>query len=47
MKNFGNLFWNLLHTRVTILTEYEPGEAARTGYFCFLDEVRRKLRRDA
>ena len=46
MKNFGNLFWKALHTRMTILLEYEPGDAAQTGYFAYLDDVRRELSKE-
>ena len=41
MKDFGTLLRQLLETRMTILLEYEPNDAAQTGYFAYLDEVRR------
>ena len=46
MEQWRNAFWNALITRLTILLEFEPGDAVRDGYFQYLDELRSGAVRD-
>ena len=45
MEKFKNAFWNALIARLTILLEFEPGDAVQDGYFQYLDELRNGARR--
>ena len=47
MEKFKNAFWNALIARLTILLEFEPGDAVQDGYFQYLDELRNEARRVA
>ena len=40
MEKLKNAFWNALIARLTILLEFEPGDAVQDGYFQYLDELR-------
>ncbi len=43
MKKFANWLLNALYQRVMILLEYEPCDAAQTGYFETLYAMRREM----
>ncbi len=43
MKNFANWILNALQQRLMILLEYEPCDAAQSGYFETLYAMRREL----
>ena len=43
MKKFVNWLLNALYQRVMILLEYEPCDAAQTGYFETLYAMRREM----
>ena len=43
MKNFKIAVLNLLLTRLTILLEFEPGDATQNGYFRHLNQLRKEL----
>ena len=42
-KNFKSAMLNLPLTRLTILPEFEPGDAVQSGYFRHLYELRNAL----
>ena len=46
MKKFVNWLLNALYQRVMILLEYEPCDAAQTGYFETLYAMRREMEAD-
>ena len=46
MKRFAIWLLNELYQRVTILLEYEPGDAVQTGYFETLYAMRREMEAD-